>query len=64
MKHEQPIPSDLLTIREAARRVNLTYHYVYRLCASGTIPRYRFGPKTIRVALSDLADYVRAHKEQ
>lgn len=62
-KKPDPASSDYLTVKEAAEALRLTPSALYRLAAAKQIPHYRYGPKTIRFALSDLTDWARAHKE-
>lgn len=61
-KPEPEIPA-YLTVREAAEALKLTPSMLYKLAAANRIPHYRYGPKTIRFAASDLQDWARAHKE-
>ena len=64
MKAPKPeAAGDYLTIQEAADALKMKPGMVYRLCASKRLPHYRFGPKTLRIARSDLVDYARAHRE-
>lgn len=63
LKNEQPQSTDYLTIREVADRLRLTPSYVYKLCAQGQIPFFRFGRKSYRVARGDLIAWERARKE-
>ena len=55
--------AEFLTVQQAAERLNLKPGMIYRLTASGRIPVYRYGRRTIRLRVSDLEVWTRAHKE-
>ena len=50
-----------LTVKQSARRLNVSVGCVYRLCAIGKLPHYKFGDGqgAVRIARDDLLEFVR-----
>lgn len=53
----QPLPGELLTVEDAARRIGMSVRYIRRLVAERRVPFYRLG-RAIRIDPDDLAEYV------
>ena len=51
-----------LTIREAAAHIKRSEKEVYELVASGEIPSYRAGPRSIRIYKADLDSWVKTNR--
>ena len=51
--------SDLITVNDAAELVQVTHYTIRRRIADGSLPGYRFGPRTLRVRRSDLLAMLR-----
>lgn len=50
-----PLPTGtLLTAEQLAARLNLSVQQVHRLSASGRIPRYKLGHRTVRFNLDEV----------
>ena len=54
---DQPL---ILTARELATRLRMTVQQVYRLSASGLIPKFKAGHRTVRFDLSEVLAALRA----
>lgn len=54
-----PAPHELLTIEQAAGRINMSTRYVRRLVAERRLPTYRLG-RAVRISGVDLDAYVAA----
>jgi excisionase family DNA binding protein len=52
-----PAPETLLTVREVAKRLNLSTYTTYELCRSGKLQAHKCG-KSVRVAPSAVAEYL------
>lgn len=52
-----PDIDELLTIEQAAQRINMSARYVRRLVAEREIPVYRFG-RSVRINPDDLAGFM------
>jgi excisionase family DNA binding protein len=50
----------LLTVKEAARRLEVSTATVYSLCESGRLPHVRISTHSIRILRADLAGFVRS----
>lgn len=50
-----------LTVKQSARRLNVSVGCVYRLCSTGKLPHYKFGDGqgAVRIARDDLLEFVR-----
>lgn len=48
------LKDELLTVAEAAARVKVTRHTIYRWIAEGRLPAVRYSPRVVRVRLVDL----------
>jgi excisionase family DNA binding protein len=53
-----PDPDRFLTLKEAARRLNVTIRYVRQLRQSGALPVVRLSPRRLRVRPEDLERYI------
>lgn len=53
---------NLLTRKEAARRLTVSLRTLDSLIARGQLPAYRIGPKTVRIAEEDLDAYLEARR--
>jgi excisionase family DNA binding protein len=51
-----------LTIKEAAAHIKRSEKEVYELVASGEIPSYRTGPRSIRIDKADLDSWVKTNR--
>jgi excisionase family DNA binding protein len=51
--------SDLISVNEAAEIVGVTHFTIRRRIADGSLPGYRFGPRTLRVRRSDVLAMLR-----
>ncbi len=51
--------SDLITVNDAAELVGVTHFTIRRRIADGSLPGYRFGPRTLRVRRSDVLAMLR-----
>ena len=49
----KPVPS-YVTMEQAARMTQQSVKTIRRRVSDGTLPAYRFGPRSIRVRLEDL----------
>lgn len=52
---------NMLTVKEASRRLRVSTATVYQLCANGSLPHVRIGIRrgTIRITEHDLDDFVK-----
>jgi excisionase family DNA binding protein len=50
-----------LTVKQSARRLNVSVGCVYRLCSTRKLPHYKFGDGqgAVRIARDDLLEFVR-----
>jgi len=48
------LKDELLTVAEAAARLKVTRHTIYRWIAEGRLPALRYSPRVLRVRLADL----------
>jgi excisionase family DNA binding protein len=55
------LPERLLSIREAAERLNISRASLYKLCAQNQVVHVRVG-NAIRFAPEDISGFVRAHR--
>ena len=53
-EHTDPSHPELLTVPEAARRLNLSQRSVWAMIAKGRLPALRFGVRATRVDAADL----------
>ena len=54
---------EILTIEQAAARINMSERYVRRLVAERRIPFHKLG-RCVRIAASDLTEFVNASRVQ
>lgn len=52
----------LLTLREVAQTLRISYYTAARWVANGRLPSIALGPCTRRVCSKELASFIRAHK--
>jgi excisionase family DNA binding protein len=52
---------EFLTVKQAARHLNISPGCIYRLCSTGKLPHYKFGDGqgAVRIARGDLLEFVR-----
>jgi excisionase family DNA binding protein len=55
-------PTVWLTIKEAAAHIKRSEKEVYELVASGEIPSYHAGPRSIRIDKVDLDSWIRTNR--
>jgi excisionase family DNA binding protein len=60
---DKPSVSDepeFLTVKQAARHLNVSLGCVYRLCSTGKLPHYKFGDGqgAVRIRRADLLDMI------
>jgi len=47
------------TISQAAKKLSVSERFLYQLIKQGRIPFYRLSPRTLRVDLNELRDYMK-----
>lgn len=55
-------PERLLTIAEVSRRMSVTSRHVYHLIEIGELPTVNIGARNIRIAESDITDFIRRNR--
>lgn len=55
---------ELLTAREAARRLAVSERTVRRLADRGDLPRVRVGQRSVRYRRDDVDEYARRHRDE
>lgn len=58
MSKEEEVEKEYFTVREVARKLNLTPITVRSMIKKGTISAIRFGPRTLRLEKKALQDYL------
>jgi len=53
----------LHTVKQVAEILMIRQQSVYDLVAQGYLESYRLGPKTIRISMKQLSDYLDKHKK-
>lgn len=51
--------SDLISVNDAAEIIGVTHFTIRRRIADGSLPGFRFGPRTLRVRRSDVLAMLR-----
>lgn len=59
----QERPDKLLRVEEAAQRLAVHPRYLYKMISEGRLAAVRVGSHGIRVAESDLLDYIDSNRE-
>jgi len=52
----------LLTLKQAAARLGVSYQFLWRCCKRGEFPVVKLSDRCIRIRESDLVVYVNAHR--
>jgi excisionase family DNA binding protein len=60
--HHASEPNDFATVEEVQKRCRVTRKTVEAWIESGELPHYRLGPRTIRIALADLEQFLDARR--
>jgi excisionase family DNA binding protein len=61
-KHHAPEENDFATVEEVQKRCRVTRKTVEAWIESGELPHYRLGPRTIRIAIVDLEQFLEARR--
>jgi excisionase family DNA binding protein len=57
-----PEENDFATVEEVQKRCRVTRKTVEAWIESGELPHYRLGPRTIRIAVADLEQFLEARR--
>jgi excisionase family DNA binding protein len=60
--HHAPDGNDFATVEETQKRCRVTRKTVEAWIESGELPHYRLGPRTIRIAIVDLEEFLAARR--
>jgi excisionase family DNA binding protein len=60
--HHASEANDFVTVAEVEKRCRVTRATVEGWIESGELPHYRLGPRTIRIALADLEEFLTARR--
>jgi excisionase family DNA binding protein len=60
--HHAPEGNDFATVEEVQKRCRVTRKTVEAWIESGELPHYRLGPRTIRIAIVDLEQFLEARR--